>query len=222
MNAKPESLFRSPSALRPLPAQQRGVVLFIALITLVAMTLAAIALIRSVETTTQIAGNLAFKQAATTLGDAGTEVAVQWLKNNQDKVISLQQPNSYGYDATDLSTKDITGTTTKGDPTDDIDWDGTNSLTIIKARILTDSELPASMRGGAYTVSYIITRLCTGAGTLTNSMCGTSPGTGTASTSSKTGAVGKAFSGTPQANYRITTRTKGPHNTVSYTQTMVR
>jgi Tfp pilus assembly protein PilX len=40
---------------------QQGVVLLMALIMLVALTLAGIALVRSVDTTNLIAGNLAFK-----------------------------------------------------------------------------------------------------------------------------------------------------------------
>ena len=59
--------------------QQRGVVLFFALISLLAIMLAAVALVRSVDTSTIIAGNLAFKQAATTSGDGGTEAAIVWL-----------------------------------------------------------------------------------------------------------------------------------------------
>ena len=42
---------------------QQGVILFIALIVLVAMSLAGIALMRSVDTNVLIAGNLAFRQA---------------------------------------------------------------------------------------------------------------------------------------------------------------
>jgi hypothetical protein len=61
--------------------KQRGVILFFALISLLAIMLAAVALIRSVDTSTLIAGNLAFRQAATTSGDAGTEAAVLWLAN---------------------------------------------------------------------------------------------------------------------------------------------
>jgi hypothetical protein len=45
-------------------SRQRGVVLFIALIVMVAMSLAAIALMRSVDTTTAVIGNLAFRQAS--------------------------------------------------------------------------------------------------------------------------------------------------------------
>lgn len=56
--------------------KQRGMVLFFALIALVVMSLAAVALIRSVDTSTIIAGNLAFRQAATSSGDAGLESAI--------------------------------------------------------------------------------------------------------------------------------------------------
>ena len=63
-------------------ARQGGVVLMMALIVLVAMTLAGIALVRSVNTSNIIAGNLAFQQAATHAGDTGTEAAVGWLEAN--------------------------------------------------------------------------------------------------------------------------------------------
>ncbi|HTS23781.1 MAG TPA: hypothetical protein VMN79_18460 [Casimicrobiaceae bacterium] len=53
----------SPPRRAPL-ARQRGVVLFIALIVMVAMSLAAIALLRSVDTTTAVIGNLGFRQAS--------------------------------------------------------------------------------------------------------------------------------------------------------------
>ncbi|HLP97176.1 MAG TPA: hypothetical protein VK149_01890 [Sideroxyarcus sp.] len=69
----------SPFKLHPQPARlskQRGVVLFFSLVALLAMSLAAVALIRSVDTSTMIAGNLAFKQSATSAGDNGVEQAI--------------------------------------------------------------------------------------------------------------------------------------------------
>ncbi|MDP1653308.1 MAG: hypothetical protein Q8L56_11360 [Rhodocyclaceae bacterium] len=77
----------------PLSARQRGVVLFIALIALVAMSLAAVALIRSVDTSTLIAGNLAFKQTATSSGDSGPEGAIAWLANTYN-----MNPSEQGVD----------------------------------------------------------------------------------------------------------------------------
>ncbi len=76
---------RSNRKLHPFgnTARQRGVVLFFALIALVVMSLAAVALIRSVDTSTMIAGNLAFKQSATTSGDSGVEAAITALNGMQ-------------------------------------------------------------------------------------------------------------------------------------------
>lgn len=59
-----------------LPGQQRGVVLFIALIALVAMMLAGVALVRSVDTANVIAGNFAFKESTLSQTDQATEQAI--------------------------------------------------------------------------------------------------------------------------------------------------
>jgi len=75
------------------PRSQRGVVLLIALILLVVMTLAGIGMMRSVDTGSVIAGNLAFKQATLNASDAGTSaafnalVAVANSNNPLDKAI---------------------------------------------------------------------------------------------------------------------------------------
>ena len=59
--------------------RQRGVVLFIALIVMVAMSLAAIALIRSVDTTNILIGNLAFRQASILPANIAVEQAAAAL-----------------------------------------------------------------------------------------------------------------------------------------------
>src|SRR3954468_3151175 len=70
-----------PFSFLPIPSihKQRGVVLFFALVCLLSIMLAAVALVRSVDTSTLISGNLAFQQSATASGDAGTEAAMAWL-----------------------------------------------------------------------------------------------------------------------------------------------
>lgn len=76
------SILHSHSRVLFAPARrmkQRGVALFFALIALVAIMLAAAVLVRSVDTSTMIAGNLAFQQGATVSGDGGTEAAITWL-----------------------------------------------------------------------------------------------------------------------------------------------
>ncbi len=63
------------------PSKQRGVILLIALIMLVAMTLAGIGMMRSVDTGSVIAGNLAFKQATLNAVDVGINSAYAALMN---------------------------------------------------------------------------------------------------------------------------------------------
>ncbi len=81
--------------------RQKGVVLFFALIALVVMSLAAVALIRSVDTNTLIAGNLAFKQSAMASADTGVETAIKWLDANQTTALNNDNVNN-GYYASPL------------------------------------------------------------------------------------------------------------------------
>ena len=77
---------KSPRLMQFKPVRsmkQRGVALFFALVCLVAIMLAAVVLVRSVDTSTLISGNLAFQQSATVSGDAGTEAALTWLASVQ-------------------------------------------------------------------------------------------------------------------------------------------
>src|SRR4249919_3292059 len=59
--------------------RQRGVVMFIALIVMVALSLAAIALVRSVDTSNAIVGNLSFRMASILPGNLGVEKAAAAL-----------------------------------------------------------------------------------------------------------------------------------------------
>ena len=59
---------------------QRGLVLLISLIVLIAMSLAAIALVRSVDTATQITGNLSFRGGSVQESDQGVEAAYAAVK----------------------------------------------------------------------------------------------------------------------------------------------
>ena len=71
-----------PRLLRASRRRQHGVVLFVALIVLIIMTLAGLALLRQMGVGTSIAGNVAFKENATSVADRGTEAARAWLIAN--------------------------------------------------------------------------------------------------------------------------------------------
>ncbi|MES2830401.1 MAG: hypothetical protein V4695_00225 [Pseudomonadota bacterium] len=63
-------------------SEQRGIVLFVALIALVLLGVASIALVRTFGAGASISGNIAFKQAATQAGDIGVELAFNALKTS--------------------------------------------------------------------------------------------------------------------------------------------
>ena len=74
---------------------QDGVVLFVALIVLIIMTLAGLALLRQMGAGTSIAGNIAFKENATSVADRGTEFANAWLVANYAITASDSIANGY-------------------------------------------------------------------------------------------------------------------------------
>ena len=57
--------------------RQRGVVLLIALIVLVAMTLAGIGMMRSIDSGTLVSGNIGFREAAVATADTGVEAGAR-------------------------------------------------------------------------------------------------------------------------------------------------
>jgi Tfp pilus assembly protein PilX len=188
--------------------RQRGVVLFIALIALVVMSLAAVALVRSVDTSTIIAGNLAFKQSATSSADGGFESAITWLAARSTPAIwtdaahVLNVTNAGGgyYSNFDDAGLNITDETTWTAGSADGGTDATNNA-----------------------IRYIIQRMCRNANqvvTTTNCMFGPSEtGGGGSKKAEPPGNLGIASSGSPM--YRITARVTGPRNTVSYIQAFV-
>lgn len=196
---------------------QDGFVLFMVLVILVAMTLLGVGLTRVTDTAIQVANNISFKQSTVVSADSGIEQAIATLQTQvTDK---LQDSPENGYYATDKTGTDFTGTSTPDDSTDDVDWSGTPEAAN-RARV--------GARAGGNAVSYIIHRLCLKNGGLTTAADGTANSCATTSANSTSGgskggaAYGQyAISGKPQIYYRITVRTEGARNTVSYVQSMV-
>lgn len=204
------------------PGQQSGVVLFIALIVLVAMTLAGIALVRSVDTGNVVAGNLAFKQGATLAGDAGTEAAITWLQVVAGSSSSYADQPAAGYYATSQDTLDMTGSS--NDPAKArVDWDFNGCSGVTATACITPA--PSISAGAGNTVTFIIHRLCLSPGDPNNAANTCANYKSTSSTSPKKGELkygdDKRFEPLPQEYYRITSRTVGPRNTVSFVETII-
>ncbi|MDD5384646.1 MAG: pilus assembly PilX N-terminal domain-containing protein [Gallionella sp.] len=201
--------------------KQRGVVLFFALIALLAMSLAAVALIRSVDTSTMIAGNLAFKQAATTSGDAGIEAAITWLTAT-DTAATTARAGTANTVLNDLThpfnvTNAANGYYSNADSALNLFADATwNAITI-----------PAVTDNSGNSKRYIIQRMCRTANALVTAQNCLFSGAIQDTNGQNiplpqdvcTGAGCPAAGQTPQM--RITTRVDGPKNTVSYVQAFV-
>jgi Tfp pilus assembly protein PilX len=201
-------------AARKPRSRQEGVVLMIALIVLVAMTLAGIGMIRSIDTGTMVAGNIGFRQSAVATGDGGVEQALTWLKLN-GAVLNADSP-SMGYYSTRQDNLDITGNRTEGG-SDGVDWGGSDPSQPTKARSL--GQIDAS----GNEVFYIIHRLCSIPGNinLPAQSCATSTGIGTRSSMDAPTYDSQGLLTANRVYYRITTRVVGPKNTVSFVQAVV-
>jgi type IV pilus assembly protein PilX len=182
-----------------LPVRQRGVVLLIALIVLVAMSLAGVALIRSVDTTVTVAGNLAFSQSSVQSADRGIIEAAKWLE------VKNKGP--------DLSITDEANGYFSSPPNPEPDWHDMAAWTGASKVVGTDAS--------GNDVRYVIHRMCTIPGIGWNgNQCARSPGkVGGAGQSQTTSSL--PFEGTPMLFYRVTTRVDGPRNTTTVIQSSV-
>jgi len=209
--------------------KQLGISLIVVLVALVIIGFAAVALLRSSDTGTLVAGNLAFKKTALAAGDAGSEVAINWLVANSAGATLYNDVVGNGYYATTADGCDLTGTRTAGDVTDDVNWTGVDPGVNcnMNARTLV---APAGVPAG-YTVRYVVNRVCNAAGDpnsvfaadgVTPMVCST-VGAGASEGSTRGGGSygNTPLTGESQAYYRITTRIDGPRNTVRYTQVVV-
>jgi Tfp pilus assembly protein PilX len=190
---------------------QRGVVLFVALIILVAMTLAGIALMRSVDTNVLIAGNLAFRQANTMYADTGVEAARAWLTANVASLNNNQPAGATWYWANyQLGLDFISGTSSTAD-----DYNWSQAATVASP-------------DPAFEITYVIHRLCGGTGAPTDASAKcmqASAGSGAGSSGLGTKGIvsygGQALPGTSTIFYRVTVRVRGPRNTLSYVQAIL-
>lgn len=191
------------------PRAQRGLVVFVALIVLVAMTLAGLAVMRSSNTAILSAGNLSFKQSSVLSGDAGIERAItDFLRapTTGPAVLENRIP-AQGYYATWFD----------GDPAneqvfDPVTWGSWGDST---------KRAAAGQDAAGNTVYYVIHRMCVAEGPVDQDKCVVLGGDFT--TASKGGAQygEKPIKDVSRPWFRVTARIEGPKQTVSYVQSML-
>ena len=189
--------------------KQQGVVLFFALIALVVMSLAAVALIRSVDTNSLIAGNLSFKQSSILSADRGVEDAITWLKFKQG--VLTVHPLSLN---TDLVADGYYATSDVAPHLD--------AKALVDASGLVDM---TDTQGNA--ISYVVQRMCVQKGVNTDTHdkrllnCLFGPGEDTGCMEATAACIASRTAATKRLVYRITAKVVGPKNTTSYIQTFV-
>jgi type IV pilus assembly protein PilX len=236
----------SPSAASS--RAQRGASLLFALITLVALMLAASALVRSVDTGAVVLGNLGAKKATAAAADRATQMAINYLASTLTEATRLNNQPNQGYYATSKEDYDVTGYDRPTDTTRNlVNWDVDGSCDYAKAggslvgncdlatrpsdaldaAALSPTDGGASARG--LEARYLITRLCGTAGIDAKSQSGNNCAIALkasvmkdSNTGAPTGSSGGGFERpNQQPLYRIVVRVKGPRNAVTYTETIV-
>lgn len=188
-------------------SSQRGVVLFIALIVMVALTLAGVALVRAVDTSTIVVGNLSFSQASILPANMAVEEAVS-VMFEKELITNLNVDASpENYFATRQDNEDARGVP---------DLLSTKAKASTLAKNLDD--------GNGNNIHYVIERMCAKGIPVNPSRndmvqyCDMLPPKPSGTTSMETDKI--ELPRIPM--YRLTVRVDGPQNTVSFMQAMLR
>jgi hypothetical protein len=183
--------------------------------------------VRTVGTGSLVVGNLGFKMDATGTGDLGAERAITWLNANSAGGGLDADVLASGYYAASHDALDPTSQRTTQNPREVVDWVGDGCATVSGA--FTSCLSPTAVTTiGQNSVSWVITRLCSTAGSITTTpgiSCGTSLASGTVDDANSSALDYSSAGGlgvtTSAPYYRVIVRTVGARNTVSFTETIV-
>ena len=200
---------------RSLPRAQRGVTLIIALIVLVAMTLAGVAMMRSVDTGSIVAGNIAFRQSSVHAADQGLQAGYAWVQANAGTATLYNDNNSLGVGSVGYFSSA---------PSAEPDWMSSNSWN--NAAVLNAGVADA----GGNVVYYRIDRLCPCPNTAPNAtcgggqtnLCGSTPDNAAISGEGVDQSAPSFFVQQPSTHYRVTAKSEGPRNSITIVQTLLR
>lgn len=209
---------------------QRGLSLIFALLALVAMTLGAVALVRSVDTGVLALGNVSQKQSTLVAASRGTEDAVAWLRARLLASSSGLDADigGSGYYASAMPTLDATGkgAAAMGDQLVRVNWDDdgckVDGVSYGHANCLTASD-PATYNG--VVVRYVAHRLCVQPGAVGGAnSCATPLTDGEAlvrCTGGRSQGCQEAMGPPAGPYYRVTVRAQGARGTVTFTETLI-
>ncbi|GGP22907.1 pilus assembly PilX family protein [Silvimonas iriomotensis] len=178
--------------------KQTGASLLLGLIVLVVLLIATVALMRSSDTANLIAGNVAFKQAATQLAELGVNDAkgVLGSMTTPDTNVAPSSSTSYAYYALQQTTDSA------GLPS--VTWSNMSTVT-----------------NGLYQYQYVIERMCTGTTPVSDfvTYCSVSQQS-QAGLPVNNNSNAANYQVSTAVFYRVTVHVTGPHSSESFIQAM--
>jgi type IV pilus assembly protein PilX len=191
---------------------QSGVVLFIALIVMVALSLAAVALVRSIDTTNAVIGNLGFRMSSILPANLAVESATAALFSDADPLGVVHIPDS----TVDVPAENYYASRQPGEDV--------RGVPVALQKASTASALARTLppvdagTGQATSVRYVIERMCVNPGPVTPANCNRLPPKGVTGDTTND----PALIPPPTPYFRVTVRVDGPQNTASFLQAMLR
>ena len=215
---------------RPLSRPQSGLVLFFALLALAVMSLAAVALIRSVDTNALLSGNLVFRQSAGMTSNVAMEGVTENIARKIALADSLTHHPQQGYYA-NCSRFDTTPSAQQcdGSQLTHVSWDDSNSA-LVPSQTDGNDEIRDGMDRQGNQIRYIVERMCNyseaevGAGSaksdVTRCMMASAPSNGETCSHNQTNLelFKRCIASNDSPLYRVTLRIAGPKNTLTFMQ----
>ena len=201
-------------ALRPRRSRQRGVTMLFGLIALAIMMIGAAAMVRSMNTSMLMAGNLGFKRDLTNQAERATATVMTLMNTGALNTEALRQSDAVprNYSA------NILPTNAQGIPSVLVD----DSTFTTKGAVAND----ISVADQGVVLRYVVDRLCVNTGVADGTHCtmsepGAPSGGGPANAprADDSAAVGGGGVLPRQTVYRLSIRVSGPRNTQAYFQT---
>jgi type IV pilus assembly protein PilX len=197
-----------------------------ALMTLVALSLAAVALVRSVDTGAMILGNMGFKDDTVMASDEAIRVAMTFLTTAQADG-KLEVPSaSAGYFVDAIPRLDVAGTSTDANRVL-VDWKldgckGANPAPAGPGNCVKPAETALSLPNGV-TARYLVMKMCSADGATVDCLGATSQKSEETSESGELNYKEPYYakSTAKSVYYRVVVRTDGARDAVSYTEAIL-
>jgi type IV pilus assembly protein PilX len=212
---------------------QSGIVLFFALLALAVMSIAAVALIRSVDTNALLSGNMAFRQSASSASNVALEGVTENITKNVALTVSTAHMRQLGYYANCIQfDTQPTALVCDGNRLTTMKWDDSNSK-LAPNQTDGNDEIRDGIDRQGNEIRYVIERMCNYSEAEINS--GTAPSDASRCMMASSPSNGencshnignlelfkRCIAASDSPLYRITLRIAGPKNTLTFMQSFI-